>query len=223
MWDRLGGLMTTMLLAGRPLLAAEATGAPAPGASLRSVADLQAAAQRTKAVVALPVFESTPEAIEATTRTVIEAANLDDAINRALELMSERARDDSHRQRKVGTTYSARVTAVVAGQRAVLDVIERPTAGGSAGIAVDVSELEAVRTDLQRQMDAHVRTLDQLPTAVAIFDAGQNLIFSNAAYQHLWNLDAAFLASRSSRVAESRWTNIPPPSLLRNAHHWMQT
>lgn len=126
----------------------------------------------------------------------VEAANLDDAINRSLELMSERARDESHRQRKVGTTYSARVTAVVAGQRAVLDVIERPTAGGSAGIAVDVSELEAVRTDLQRQMDAHVRTLDQLPTAVAIFDAGQNLIFSNAAYQHLWNLDAAFLTSR---------------------------
>ena len=73
---------------------------------------------------------------------------------------------------------------------AVLDVIERPTAGGSAGIAVDVSELEAVRTDLQRQMDAHVRTLDQLPTAVAIFDGSQTLIFSNAAYQRLWGLDA---------------------------------
>ena len=59
-----------------------------------------------------------------------------------------------------------------------------------------MSELEAVRTDLQRQMDAHVRTLDQLPTAVAIFDGSQNLIFSNAAYQRLWGLDAAFLASR---------------------------
>ncbi len=126
----------------------------------------------------------------------VEAASLDDAINRSLELMSERAREDARRQRRTGETYSARVTAVVAGQRAVLDVIERPTSGGSAGIAVDVSELEAVRTDLQRQMDAHVRTLDQLPTAVAIFDAGQTLIFSNAAYQRLWNLDAAFLASR---------------------------
>ena len=97
----------------------------------------------------------------------------------------------------------ARVTAVVAGQRAVLDVIERPTAGGSAGIAVDVSELEAVRTDLQRQMDAHVRTLDQLPTAVAIFDGSQHLIFSNAAYQRLWGLDAGLprLASLGQRGA----------------------
>ncbi len=126
----------------------------------------------------------------------VEAKDLDDAINRSLELLGQPTREESRRQRKGGTTYSARVTAVVAGQRAVLDVIERPTSGGSAGIAVDVSELEAVRTDLQRQMDAHVRTLDQLPTAVAIFDAGQKLIFSNAAYQRLWGLDGAFIASR---------------------------
>jgi signal transduction histidine kinase len=45
-------------------------------------------------------------------------------------------------------------------------------------------------------MAAHVRTLDQLPTAVAIFDGAQHLIFSNAAYQQLWGLDPAFLASR---------------------------
>ena len=126
----------------------------------------------------------------------VEAPGLDDAINRSLELLSETTRDEARRRRKSGATFSGRVTAVVAGHRAVLDVIERPTAGGSAGIAVDVSELEAVRTDLQRQMDAHVRTLDQLPTAVAIFDGAQNLIFSNAAYQRLWGLDPAFLSSR---------------------------
>ncbi|HYI42008.1 MAG TPA: PAS-domain containing protein, partial [Sphingomicrobium sp.] len=126
----------------------------------------------------------------------VEASGLDDAINRSLELLGETTRDEARRRRKSGATYSGRVTAVVAGHRAVLDVIERPTAGGSAGIAVDVSELEAVRTDLQRQMDAHVRTLDQLPTAVAIFDGAQNLIFSNAAYQRLWGLDPAFLSSR---------------------------
>jgi len=126
----------------------------------------------------------------------VETPDLDDAIARSVELLSRQTREEARRQRQTGAAYTARVTAVVAGQRAVLDVIERPTTGGSAGIAVDVSELEAVRTDLQRQMDAHVRTLDQLPTAVAIFDASQSLIFSNAAYQRLWGLDAAFLASR---------------------------
>ncbi len=128
----------------------------------------------------------------------VDARDLDDAIGRSLELLSAPIREEARHRRLSGATYSGRVTAVVAGHRAVLDVIERPTAGGSAGIAVDVSELEAVRTDLQRQMDAHVRTLDQLPTAVAIFDGAQNLIFSNSAYQRLWGLDAAFLALRPS-------------------------
>ena len=71
--------------------------------------------------------------------------------------------------------------------------------GGSAGIAVDVSELEAVRTDLQRQMHAHVRTLDQLPTAVAMFDAKQRLVFHNAAYRQLWAFDQSFLDDPAHR------------------------
>lgn len=126
----------------------------------------------------------------------VEASGIDDATDRSLELLDRQTREEAGRKRRTGATFAARVTTVMEGQRSVLDVVERPTAGGSAGIAVDVSELEAVRTDLQRQMAAHVRTLDQLPTAVAIFDGSQHLIFSNAAYQQLWGLDPAFLASR---------------------------
>ena len=60
-----------------------------------------------------------------------------------------------------------------------------------------------MRADLQRQMDAHVRTLDQLPTAVAIFDARQRLIFHNAAYRQLWDLDPAFLDGAPHATARS--------------------
>ena len=42
-------------------------------------------------------------------------------------------------------------------------------------------------------VDAHRRTLDQLPTGVAIFAADQRLMFYNAAYRSLWDLDAGFL------------------------------
>ncbi len=73
MWDRVGGLMMAGFLLGRPLLAADSAGAP--GKPLRTVADLQAAATKSRAVVTLPVFESTPEAIEATTKAVIAEAN----------------------------------------------------------------------------------------------------------------------------------------------------
>ena len=73
-----------------------------------------------------------------------------------------------------------------------------PLPAARAGVAIDVSEVEELRADLNRQMDAHVRTLDQLPTAVAIFDASQHLAFHNTAYRQLWGLDQAFLESGPS-------------------------
>ena len=42
-------------------------------------------------------------------------------------------------------------------------------------------------------MKAHARTLDQLSTAVAIFDRRKQLIFHNSAYRQLWSLDQGFL------------------------------
>jgi signal transduction histidine kinase len=126
----------------------------------------------------------------------VEAKTLEEVRARALELLDTGTRREAHRKRLDGSAFSERVPAVVAGERHMLEVVEKPTATGSAGIAVDVSEAEAMRSDLQRQMQAHVRTLDQLPTAVAIFDAQQRLVFHNAAYQTLWGIDDAFLESK---------------------------
>ncbi len=129
----------------------------------------------------------------------VDAKDLDSVKARAVELLDRATRQELQRRRAEGLPVQARVAAIVAGTRSVLDVSESPAPeGGSAGIAVDVSELEAVRADLQRQMHAHVRTLDQLPTAVAIFDAKQRLAFHNAAYRQLWALDQAFLDTQPS-------------------------
>ena len=124
----------------------------------------------------------------------VEAPDLNGAKSRSAELLDHSTRQDLAHRRQEGATAQARVAAVVAGTRRILDVSESPApGGGSAGIAIDVSELEAVRSDLQRQMQAHVRTLDQLPTAVAMFDAKQRLVFHNAAYRQLWALEQSFL------------------------------
>ncbi len=128
----------------------------------------------------------------------VEAQDLADAQARGLELLDRADRVEAARRRSAAEPFAARVLAVVAGARRILDVTETPAAQGSAGIAIDVSELEQVRSDLQRQMEAHVRTLDQLSTAVAIFDQRQHLVFHNAAYRQLWDLDQAFLASGPS-------------------------
>lgn len=128
----------------------------------------------------------------------VEAKSLVEVRERSLELLDRSAREESARCRKAGRPYEARVAAVVAGKRRILDVVEQLTAGGSAGIAIDVTDLESTRSDLKHQTESHGRTLDQLPTAVAIFDTAQKLIFYNSAYRKLWNLPSMLLDSRPS-------------------------
>ena len=90
---------------------------------------------------------------------------------------------------------------IVAGTRRILQVIDRPSPGGSAGIGIDVTESEAMRAELARMTEAHRRTLDQLSTAVAIFRADQRLTFYNAAFRELWGLEPAFLDSEPTNSA----------------------
>ena len=82
---------------------------------------------------------------------------------------------------------------MIAGHRRTLDVISVPAPRGSAGIGIDATEAEMLRGELDRMVDAHRRTLDQLATGVAIFGSDRKLAFYNAAYRSLWDLDAAFL------------------------------
>ncbi|MHB2167266.1 sensor histidine kinase [Alsobacter sp. R-9] len=125
----------------------------------------------------------------------VEAHGGSDVVARGTELLDRAVRDEAQRQRTRVGAYKGRVAAVVAGERRMLDVYESNAETGSVGIGFDVSEVEAVRTEIKRLRDSHAVTLDQLPTAVAIFDANKRLKFSNAAYRELWQLDAAFLES----------------------------
>ncbi len=123
----------------------------------------------------------------------VEARDPADAVGRRAELLDRTARDEVRRVRSGGGPFAGRVPVIVAGQRRSFDVIEVPTRQGSAGLAFDVSEIEAMRVEIKRTGDAHRRTLDQLTTAVAIFGADQKLAFYNTAYRSLWDLDPAFL------------------------------
>ncbi len=123
----------------------------------------------------------------------VEARDATDAVARNLELLDRGTRDDLARARGVGETSAARRPVIVAGTRRIFDVIDIPTGSGSAGLGIDMTEVETMRDEIARMVDAHRRTLDQLPTAVAIFAADQQLTFYNTAYRALWGLDAEFL------------------------------
>ena len=130
----------------------------------------------------------------------VEAENSEAVASRSLELLDSADTRASAIRRDSGAAYTARVAAVVAGSRRVLDVTEVPLTGigGAGGIARDASALEMVLAEIALQNQAHVRMLDQLPNAVAMFDVSQRLVFHNAAYRQLWGLDAAFLDTRPS-------------------------
>jgi signal transduction histidine kinase len=123
----------------------------------------------------------------------VEAESSEQAIERQIELLDHEARAAAEAARAKDMVWRDRVTAVVAGQRRKLDVVDAPWKGVSAALAIDRHEIDEVRSDLEQQMQAHSRTLDQLPTAVAIFDRAKQLSYRNAAYDRLWPLDAAFL------------------------------
>ncbi|CAJ0871877.1 two-component system, sensor histidine kinase ChiS [freshwater sediment metagenome] len=122
----------------------------------------------------------------------VEARDRDDALARGVELLDQAARDDAAKALVKGVTWRARVPAVVAGERHMLDVTQT-AAPVAAAMAIDRHEVETVRADLQQQMQSHVRTLDQLPTAVAIFDRRRRLVYNNDAYAKLWRLEPRFL------------------------------
>jgi signal transduction histidine kinase len=124
-----------------------------------------------------------------------------DAVARNLEILDSASREDLARSRVSGEVFDARLPVIVAGTRRFFQVIDRAAPGGSAGIGIDITEVETMRAELQRMTEAHRRTLDQLATAVAIFSADQRLAFYNAAYRVLFGLDPAFLDSGPSDSA----------------------
>src|SRR5205085_11076980 len=84
------------------------------------------------------------------------------------------------------------------GTRRILDVFDLTTRSGSAGIGIDATEVETMRSEMARLVQVHSRRPRQLPTAVTIFGADQRLLCFNAAYRALWGLSADFLEREPS-------------------------
>ncbi len=124
-----------------------------------------------------------------------EARSTADAITRKLELLETDQRGELSRALNDNVTYAARLPIVVGGERKTFDVHALKLNGGSGGIAIDAGEVAGLHAALTRMTEAHRRTLDQLSSGVAVFDAQRRLTFYNESYRRLWGLDQAFLDS----------------------------
>lgn len=125
----------------------------------------------------------------------VEAPDREAAINSGAELLDTPAREAITAIHAREARFQRRLSVVSAGNRLLYDVTDVRSEGGTAGLAVDATQIEAVQATMQRLVDFHTRTLDQLATAVAVFGPDRRLRSSNAAYRALFGLDAAFLES----------------------------
>jgi len=125
----------------------------------------------------------------------VEAESAEAAVRDAKEFLGGQARDTIAAQHKSHPVFDQSLSTVIEGDRRVFAVTDFAGADGSAGLASDTSAIEAVRGEYERTVRSHADTLDQLNTAVAIFDTDEKLRFFNQAFQKLWGLDSGFLHS----------------------------
>jgi signal transduction histidine kinase len=131
----------------------------------------------------------------------VEAKDDAAAVAHGLELLDTDARRMIASAHTASPVFAKRLSAIVAGTRRIFDVADIRSEGGSAGIAVDVTEVEAAQAALRREVEFNARTLDQLQTAVAIFGPDHRLRSYNAAYRALFDLDPTFLDSNPDETA----------------------
>ncbi len=128
----------------------------------------------------------------------VEAASASVVIKDQIEL-DPAARKIAERASAERRAIDGRVVINIKGARRSLKVTETPVhAAGDAGIAgfaIDITELEKAKADLSRHVEANRATLEQVPAAVAMFGASQELVYYNTAFKRLFGLEDAMLAA----------------------------
>lgn len=89
------------------------------------------------------------------------------------------------------------------GKRHYYELCEIPLAGANStiGMGINRTRESQLETDHKRYMSANNELLEQLGTAIGIFDAGQELEFYNTAFGQLWHLEDSYL-NRSPKLGD---------------------
>ncbi|VEJ44626.1 PAS domain-containing sensor histidine kinase [Bartonella vinsonii] len=105
-----------------------------------------------------------------------------------------------HKTDEIETIFQEHVHTVIDGERHRFHLTRLITAEGMAAFAHDDSAYENLSNELKRVLQNHCETLDQISTAVSIFDTNQKLKFCNHAFKILWPLESSFLESEPSHT-----------------------
>jgi signal transduction histidine kinase len=131
----------------------------------------------------------------------VESASAEAVLNAGIELLPSRTRDAIREAERARQPFRDSATAIVSGDRRRVQILDLPLEEGSVGCAIDVSEVDAIRDQLQRATASSARILDQLSAGVALFDKDTRLVLYNAAFRSMWDLPQDWLASRPEETA----------------------
>ncbi len=121
----------------------------------------------------------------------VEAPDGEAVVRGGIEMASRANLDKSRANPKTGCI--GRIHTVIGGAMRAVDIHELTLAEGTAGFALDMTQLEEAEKELDRHIKAHTSTLNKLDTAIAIFGPDQRLRFYNAAYAALWKVESDWL------------------------------
>lgn len=87
---------------------------------------------------------------------------------------------------------------IVAGQRRLMAVCELPVAGQNItlGLLQDITREEELETEQKRYAAANKELLEQLGSAIGIFDSEQKIEFYNSSFAQIWGVDDNYLNTR---------------------------
>jgi len=123
----------------------------------------------------------------------VEASDLEDVKMRQIELLEMQQRKEINAKIEQQEVFSDRFHTIISGKRRAFNATAIPITDGSAGLAIDVHEIESAAGQLDSLMEAHSKTLNRVATAIAIFNSRQRLTFCNQAYIDLWSLEQSWL------------------------------
>jgi len=114
------------------------------------------------------------------------------------ELLSEASIEKINQTLAKNELYFGQVPTIINGDRRILDINVVQGPSGQAGQAVDNTQIVRLREETGRTIAGYLAIFDDLPTAIAIFDAKQKLEFFNQSFCALWPLEVSFLETRPS-------------------------
>jgi signal transduction histidine kinase len=96
------------------------------------------------------------------------------------------------------TAQSMRGHMIVEGQRRLIEITEIPLPQEKrvVGVAIDVTKEEELSASYDRLNTSHRESLEQLRTAIAMFDADTRLEFYNSAYEQLTGMTGSWLDAK---------------------------